>query len=103
MALLPNQDVYRPTIDGEPFSRTLVFDRASVGWQEVMESRFYMYPIHRSLASLLSPTLASSLYLVLIRLMLREYAAAFRMLDTIAVDIAFTPEEEWIFNQVCVW
>ena len=100
MALVPNHDVYRPPIEGQPFSRTLLFDRASVGWQEVLESRFYLFPVHRSFASLLCQTLASSLYLVLVRLMLREYAAAFRLLDTIAVDVAFTAEEEWIFTQV---
>lgn len=100
MALVPNHDMYRPQIAGQPFSRTLVFDRASVGWQEVMESRFYLYSVHRSLAALQCQTLASTLYLILTRLMMREYAAAFRLLDTIAVDTAFTAEEEWIFNQV---
>jgi hypothetical protein len=100
MVLLPNHDVYRPTVAEAPFSRTLVCDRASIGWQEVMESRFYLYPVHRSLSTLFCQTLASTLYLILVRLMLREYATAFRLLDTIAVDTAFTAEEEWIFNQV---
>eukprot|EP00048_Salpingoeca_helianthica_P023358 m.23852 g.23852 ORF g.23852 m.23852 type:complete len:4219 (+) comp8583_c1_seq1:2019-14675(+) len=100
MVLLPNHDVYRPVVAGAPFSRTLVCDRASVGWQEVMESRFYLYPVHRSLATLFCQTLASTLYLILVRLMLREYATAFRLLDTIAVDTTFTAEEEWIFNQI---
>ena len=100
MALIPNHDVYRPFVRGQPFTTKLVFDRASLGWQEVMEARFYLYPVHRSLTNLLCLSLASTLYLVLLRLMSREYASAFELLDSVAVDVAFTSEENWLFAQI---
>ena len=100
MLLVPNHDIYRPRIRGEPFSTALICDRSSLGWQEVMDSRCYLYPVHRSLAAVHCPSLASTLYLILLRLLIREYATAFQLLDTLAVDVAFTPEESWIFEQV---
>jgi len=47
--LLPNHDVHRPPVSGEPLSEVLVFDRSSEEWQVAMGTKFYLYPVHQSL------------------------------------------------------
>lgn len=96
----PNHDVYRPAVIGEPFSTLLVTDRASVGWQQAMETRFYSYPIHSSHTFVLPPSLSSTLYLILTSLLARNYAAAMELIVGCNVDVLFTEEEKWIFEQL---
>ena len=69
--LVANHDVHRPKIRGDPRTVGLVFDRASLGWQEVMEQRFYLYPVHTSNTFLLTHggSLAATLYLLLLRVL----------------------------------
>lgn len=97
---MANQDVYRPKIGGEPFSTQLVVDRASLGWQQNMEVRYYVLPIHTSKTFLSPPTLSASLYLILLKLLHRDYAAAFRQIEACSVDTPFTSEEGWVWVQL---
>jgi hypothetical protein len=76
----------------------LVFDRASLGWQQAMETRYYLYPVHTSRTFLSPPTLAATLYLILMRLFNRSYAQAFRETEGCSVDVPFTPEEAFMAN-----
>ena len=39
------------------------------------------------------------LYLVLLRLLNRDYESVFRQINTCAVDVPFTQQEAWIFSQ----
>ena len=55
--LLCNHDVHRPLVSGIPFSTNLVFDRSSTTWQEVMERRYFILPIHTSKSFLITITL----------------------------------------------
>ena len=96
---MTNHDIYRPTVKGSPFSCQLVTNRSSLGWLNTMEARYYLYPVHTSKTFLLPRTLASSLYLILIRLMHREYDNALRLCESCHVDVDFTSEESWIFSQ----
>jgi hypothetical protein len=98
--LLANQDVHRPKIQGEPFSTQLVFDRASAGWQEAMETRYYLYPVHTSKTFLMPPTLSSTLYLILLRMLHRDHLPAFKLIESCSVDVPFTPEESWVWSQL---
>lgn len=75
-------------------------DRSSLGWQSVMDSRYYLYDVHTSRTFLHAPTLAARLYLVLMRLMARQYVATFRQLESCDVDTDFTAEERWVFAQL---
>lgn len=97
--MCPNHDVYRPSVQGEPFSTLLVTDRASLGWQQAMETRFYSYPIHSSHTFVLPPSLSSTLYLILTSLLARKYTAAMELIIGCNVDVKFTDEEKWIFDQ----
>ena len=69
-------------------------------WQEVMERRFYMLPIHTSRTFLVTNSLASRLYLILLKLVARLYEDAFRLAEVCAIDTAFTPEEKWVFGLI---
>ena len=97
--LLTNHDIHRPRVRGFPFSTMLVPDRANGEWQEVMETRYYLYQVHTSMTFLHTPSLAAALYLVLARFLARDYAAAAAVISTCTVDIPFTAEEKWIFSK----
>ncbi|TYZ50886.1 hypothetical protein PybrP1_007186 [[Pythium] brassicae (nom. inval.)] len=98
--ICPNHDVYRPRVQDEPFSTLLVTDRVSMGWQQAMETRFYAYPIHSSHTFVLPPSLSSTLYLILTSLLARKYTAAMELIIGCNVDVKFTDEEKWIFDQL---
>ena len=97
--LVANQDAFRPPVGGEPWSTMMVFDRASLGWQQAMETRYYLYPVHTSRTFLSPPTLAASLYLILLRLLHRAYGQAFKETEACSVDVPFTAEEAWVWGQ----
>ena len=98
--MVPNQDVHRPVVVGAPFSTALICDRACMGWQQVMETRYYLYPVHTSRSFLHVHTLAARLYLVLQLLLRRSHRAAARLMGSCHVDTDFTAEEKWVFEQL---
>jgi hypothetical protein len=100
--MVANHDVHRPKVEGAPFSTDLVFDRSSLAWSEVMETRYYLYPVHTTRTFLLTPTLGAAFYLTLLYLMHGEYEYASQLVDTCTVDVSLTREEKWIFDQVNV-
>ncbi|OQS06902.1 hypothetical protein THRCLA_20266 [Thraustotheca clavata] len=98
--LCANHDIFRPMVIGSPFSTVVIPNRASAGWQQVMETRYYLYPVHSSLTFVLMPSLSSTLYIILLALMSRNYKSAAQYIATCHVDVLFTEEEQWIFNQI---
>lgn len=96
---VPNHDCYRPQSRSDPFTTQLIYDRGSLDWQQIMESRYYLYPVHTSKTFLMMPTLGAAMYMSLLRFLNRDYAACFRLLDTCHVDTPFTAEEQHIFDQ----
>ncbi len=48
----------------------------------------------------MQPTLASLLYLILMRMLNRDYVSAFSLLDLCTVDVAFNAEERWVFDRL---
>lgn len=81
--VLPPQ---RPMIITQPYSTDLVIDRVNDEWINSLSQRFYLYPIHVSLSFAMTKGLNSALYLLLLRLLHREYDGAFRLCDSIATD-----------------
>ena len=96
--LVPCVNVARPTIASAPLSTELVLERNNLYWLEMMETRYFLYPIHVSLSFVFTPTLASALYLMLLRLLHRDYAEVFRLADTIGSDTELSGEERQIFE-----
>lgn len=66
--MLPNYGVKRVKIKTQPFSTEIVLDR-SVTWSKEVKTRFYVYPVHLSGAFMLTPSLPSAFYLVVLRLL----------------------------------
>ena len=92
--LVPAWPPVRPQIEAMPFSTELVLDRTDLLWTSQLEHPYYMYPVHVSLSFLYSTTLASAMYLMLLRYLNRQYAAVVRLADTIGTDTALTREED---------
>eukprot|EP01060_Flectonema_neradi_P040006 TRINITY_DN8997_c1_g1_i1.p1 TRINITY_DN8997_c1_g1~~TRINITY_DN8997_c1_g1_i1.p1 ORF type:complete len:4144 (+),score=716.08 TRINITY_DN8997_c1_g1_i1:58-12489(+) len=98
--LIPNHDLVRPDIKGVAFPCRLVPLRTSLGWEEVMEQRLYSYPVHVSKSFLVSSGMGPTLYLLLIRLLERNYKEAYRLADGVCTDVALRPDEQWIYDQM---
>lgn len=73
--LVPVLNPVRPRLGDCPFTTELVLQRTSIdphwAWLESLEARYYLYSVHISLSFVMSPTLASSLYLLLLRFLHR--------------------------------
>jgi thiol-disulfide isomerase/thioredoxin len=108
--LVSNFGLERVTIKSCPLNTELVlksskFDLAEDQWQDDtwaknVETRFYIYPVHLSGAFLLTSSLSSAFYLVLIRLMKRDYEQAAQLISSCFTDTAFSPEEKWIMTLI---
>lgn len=96
--LVPSIHPVRPFIASSPFSTELVMDRADKKWYDALDTKYYLYPVHVSLSFLFTPTLASALYLLLLRFLHRQYNEAVRLATAIATDTHFTKEERKIFK-----
>jgi hypothetical protein len=59
-----------------------------------------MYDVHVSGSFLVSKSLAARIYLVLMRLMARDYVAASRLISACATDTPFDGEERWLMSMV---
>eukprot|EP00467_Chlorarachnion_reptans_P010822 CAMPEP_0114525784 /NCGR_PEP_ID=MMETSP0109-20121206/22631_1 /TAXON_ID=29199 /ORGANISM="Chlorarachnion reptans, Strain CCCM449" /LENGTH=5518 /DNA_ID=CAMNT_0001707433 /DNA_START=63 /DNA_END=16619 /DNA_ORIENTATION=+ len=97
--MIPNYGIQRPKIKQCPFSTDLVLLRGKE-WAEQVKTRYYVYPIHLSGTFVLSQSLSASLYLLILRLMARDYIAASKLISTCATDTAFSDEEKWIVSLV---
>ena len=83
----------RPIITMVPFSTALVIDQGDAKWASALENPYYVYPVHISLSFLYSTTLASALYLLLLRYLHRQYKQVVRLIDTVSTDVSLTREE----------
>eukprot|EP00466_Bigelowiella_natans_P015194 jgi/Bigna1/85176/estExt_fgenesh1_pg.C_20373 len=97
--MVPNYGITRPKIKQCPFSTHVVLSRGKE-WSQQVKTRYYVYPIHLSGTFVLSRSLSASFYLLLLRLMARDYAAASKLLSTCSTDTAFTEEEKWIVSLI---
>ena len=68
--------------------------RSDSAWLAALpQARHYLYPVHPSHALLSSPSLAASLYLLLLLLIHGRYAEAIGLVDSCSTDSALTAEE----------
>ena len=98
--MVPNFGLARPKVRSCPFSTLLTVDRSAEGWSNSVKTRYYVYPVHVSGAFLTTPSLSSALYMVLLRLLAREYIFASRLLTSCHTDQALTEEETFILSLV---
>ena len=68
--------------------------RNDASWiQGVGEVKYYLYPVHSSRSFVTLPTLAASLYLLVLRFMSRNYHEVFQMADSVVSDTDLSKEE----------
>ena len=84
----------------------LVLDRCDETWlRNLRDPRsrsltHYLYPIHSSRSFLFTPTLASALYLILLRLISGNFDLAFRLADFCVADTQLSPDEDQLVEQL---
>lgn len=95
--LLPLDRVPRPFIMSSPFTTELVIDRVS--WRH-LTTRYLLLPVHVSLSFVRTPTLASALYLLLLRFLSRNYDDLQRLVISVSTDTELQDEEEAILREI---
>mmetsp|Transcript_7246 Transcript_7246/g.21392 ORF Transcript_7246/g.21392 Transcript_7246/m.21392 type:complete len:5155 (-) Transcript_7246:1654-17118(-) len=95
--LLPLDRVPRPFIMASPFTTELVIDRVS--WRS-LTTRYLLLPVHVSLSFIRTPTLASALYLLLLRFLNRDYEDLQRLVISVSTDTELQAEEAAILTEI---
>lgn len=86
--------------DGSHLSVQVILDRRNQEWiNNTGEVRCYLYPIHNSRSFLVTPSLASSMYLMVMYFITGSYQNVFKMVES-CVSEELTPEEKQIFDQL---
>ena len=75
--LVPVLPPLRRRIFTQPFTTKLVIDRSDESWVQALSQRFFLYPVHVSSSFIVTKGLNSALYLLLLRLLHRDYQKAF--------------------------
>ena len=76
----------------------LVLDRSDNKWLQRLSTRYFVYPVHISCSFLLTKGLHAAMYLILLRLLHRDYNEAYRLTDSIATDTSLSSEGKQIFK-----
>ena len=86
---------------GQPLAAQLLLARHAPGWAEALPGvRHYLYPLHRTGAYLAPPSLAARLYLLLLRWVNRDWAAAAELAAGCTADTDLSEEESQLWAMV---
>ncbi|CAK9118523.1 unnamed protein product [Durusdinium trenchii] len=99
-ALLPNIKVHRPHVDTDPFSTELVLERGNSEWWGRAKNKTFLYPVHASRSFLQTPTLASALYVMMLRWMNRDYRGVAALVSAVGTDSKYEEDEMQIFKHL---
>ena len=75
-----------------------MLDRVDRKWNAVLSQKYYLYPVHVSLSFLMTKGIESALYLLLLRLLHRDYARVMVLTESIATDAAFSTAGQMLFE-----
>lgn len=94
----------KPTLVKSKISRytyKMVPTMTDIEWlSHIGEATYFLYPIHSSGTFMLSRSIGSSLYLLVIRLMTRKYKEAFSIIESCVCDRNLTPQEKQIYKLI---
>lgn len=77
----------------------LVYNRSDPDWiANTGEATYFVYPLHTSGCFMSSRSVASTLYLLLLRLMTRRYVEAFRLIESSICDTTMSSQEKQIYD-----
>lgn len=97
--LVPSFPLARPRVRSLPLS-THVIPVRSGEWAEKVQSRVFVYAMHTCGEFLQISSLSSTLYLLMLRLMSRDYQQAAELLATIAPDTTLTQEQVFLVDMI---
>jgi hypothetical protein len=86
---------FRPN-QQERFPSALLLDRADPGWLSNVCMPYYFLQFHISRRFFLMPSLASLLYILLLRFYAREYSEIFKIAHSCVSDVELTKEERQV-------
>ena len=86
---------FRPN-QQEHFPSALLLDRADTEWTSKASMPYYFLQFHISRKFLLMPSLASLLYILLLRFYAREYSEIFKIVNSCVSDVELTKEERQV-------
>ena len=92
----------RPRVKTHPFTTSLVEHHAHADWNAAQDQHYFLYPIHVSMSFIMTRGLASAMYLLLLRLLHRDYASAFRLAESVASDSRFEPAAKHIWADLAL-
>jgi hypothetical protein len=79
----------------------LDLDRTDQEWlNNLGDVRHYLYPVHMSRKFLFTPTLATGMYLMLLRWIDGQYGEVFQLADFCVSDTSLASDEEQLFFQI---
>jgi hypothetical protein len=77
----------------------VILDRRNQEWiDNIGEVRCYLYPVHNSRSFLVTPSLSSSLYLMVMYFITGAYQEVFKMVES-CVSEDLSPEEVSLINE----
>ena len=89
-------------VDGSHLSVQVILDRRNQEWiDNIGEVRCYLYPIHNSRSFVVTPSLASSLYLMVMYFITGSYQNVFKMVES-CVSEDLSPEEVRLASRCCI-
>jgi hypothetical protein len=87
----------------DPPSTTLTVTKCDKIWNSKTsaESSYFLYPVHASGAFLSSCSVASSMYLLLFRMVMSNYKEAFKLIESCICDRVMSAQEQQIYTAIC--
>ena len=89
--IVPTPPPVRPKIKTVPFTTDIVLDRHSEKWLR-MKRRYMIYDLHLSETMISTDTVPQTLYLVLSRILAREYELTVPLLRSLRTDVPFSAD-----------
>jgi hypothetical protein len=91
----------RPVVDDASFATSFILERSNAEWlRNLGDVRHYLYPVHPCGAFLATTTLPSTLYLLLMRFLARQYDQVAHIAQSCVSDTTLSNEEAQIFSQL---
>lgn len=95
-----NKPVEFRTSDVPP-SSILTVTKSDDAWVEKSaESAYFVYPVHSSGCFMSSKSVSSTLYLLLFRLLMKNYSEAFKLIESCVCDRPMTAQEQQIYSAI---
>ena len=98
--LMPSFFPYGFIVKKLPYQNNIMFPKLDVKWLMCMTSKHFVYDVHSSQSFVVAPNLAGSLYILMVRLMQKDYEGCMKLVDACQSDMPPNQEEEIIIKHI---